>query len=252
MKNSEFEKKNGDRWREYEQLLLSAEKRGLGLDVSRLPAMFREVCTDLALARHRMYRQPLNEHLNSLVIRGHKLMNRRLGGTWEAILRFLAVGFPQAVRREWRLLIVATLTFILPLIAVALSGVYWPDYSWIQAILGLETMRSMDVMYGSYEDMSSGLRSEYGSNFAMFSFYILNNVRIDFQIFAGGIFACVGSLFFLFYNGIFFGAIVSYIHMACSTKAFYTFVAGHSSFELIGMVVAGMAGLRIGLGLLKP
>ena len=35
-------------------------------------------------------------------------------------------------------------------------------------------------------------------------------------------------------------------------KHFYTFVAGHSSFELIAMVIAGMAGMRIGLGLLNP
>ena len=85
----------------------------------------------------------------------------------------------------------------------------------------------------------------------MFCFYIYNNIGIDFRLYAGGILACLGSLFFLIYNGVFFGAVVVYIHTACSTEAFYTFVAGHSSYELIAMVIAGMGGLRLGMGLLN-
>jgi len=45
---------------------------------------------------------------------------------------------------------------------------------------------------------------------------------------------------------------VGYVHYACDPKSFWTFVAGHSSFELLGMVVAGMAGMRLGLAILHP
>ncbi|MBK1830682.1 stage II sporulation protein M [Verrucomicrobiaceae bacterium R5-34] len=253
MQGKEFEEKNAERWAEYDQTLSRLEKkRDPSIDVSTLPTRFREICTDLALARHRMYGMPMNEHLNELVIRGHKMIHRRAGGTWEMLLRFVAVDFPVAVRKEWRLLIVATLSFVLPLIGVALAGFYWPDFSWIQAVLGPQMMQQLDMMYGSSDDQISNLRDEYGSNFMMFCHYIWNNIGIDFRIYAGGILACLGSLFFLIYNGVFFGAVIAYIHTACSTKAFYTFVAGHSSFELIAMVIAGMAGLRIGLGLLHP
>ena len=75
----------------------------------------------------------------------------------------------------------------------------------------------------------------------MFCFYIMNNIGIDFRIYAGGILACLGTFFFLIYNGVFFGAVIAYIHIACEPQAFYTFVAGHSSFELIAMVISGMA-----------
>jgi len=214
--------------------------------------MFREICTDLALARHRMYGMPMNESLNVLVIRGHKIIHRRAGGTWEKLLRFVAVDFPVSVRKEWRLLIVATLSFILPGLGVVIAGFYWPDFSWVEAVLGPDMMNSLDAMYGSSDDQIANLREEYGSNFMMFCHYIWNNIGIDFRIYAGGIVACLGSLFFLVYNGIYFGAVIAYIHVACSKEAFYTFVAGHSSFELIAMVIAGMAGLRIGLGLLNP
>ncbi len=252
MQGKQFEEKNSRRWAEYEETLNKVDKKGHDLDVSRVPTMFREMCADLALARHRMYGMPMNERLNELVIRGHKIIHRRAGGTWEVLFRFIAVDFPVSVRSEWRLLIIATLSFIVPLIGVAVAGFYWADFSWIQAVLGPQMMGQLDMMYGSEDDQISNLRSEYGSNFMMFCHYILNNIGIDFRIYAGGILACLGSLFFLAFNGVYFGAVVAYIHTACSTEAFYTFVAGHSSFELIAMVIAGMAGLRIGLGLLHP
>ena len=261
MQGKEFKEKNAQRWAEYELTLNAVEKgeKGKkgekdvsGLDVSRLPKMFREVCSDLALARHRMYGMPMNEQLNELVIRGHKIIHRRAGGTWEKILRFIVVDFPVAVRHEWRLFLVATLSFILPMIGMALAGFYWSDFSWIQAVLGSDMMQQLDTMYGSSDDQIANLREQYGSNFMMFCFYIMNNIGIDFRIYAGGILACLGTFFFLIYNGVFFGAVIAYIHIACEPQAFYTFVAGHSSFELIAMVISGMAGLRIGLGLLHP
>ena len=250
MQGKEFEEKNAQRWAEYEQTVNALEKNTEGLDVSRVPNMFREICTDLALARHRMYGMPMNERLNVLVIRGHKIIHRRAGGTWAKLFRLIAVDFPVAVRAEWRLLIVATLSFILPLIGVAMAGFYWSDFSWVEAVLGAGMMTQLDLMYGSSREQISNMREEYGSNFRMFCHYIAHNIGIDFRIFAGGILACLGTLFFLIYNGVFFGAVIAYIHVACDKEAFYTFVAGHSSFELIAMVIAGMAGLRIGLGIL--
>ena len=252
MQGKEFEEKNQERWVEYESTLVELEKRDQQIqDVARVPSMFRKMCTDLALARHRMYGVPMSERLNGLVIRGHKQIHRKAAGSWDKLFRLIVVDFPVAVRAEWRLLIVCTLAFVLPLVGVAMAGFYWPDFSWVEAVLGVEMMEKLDLMYGSSDDQLANLRDAYGSDFMMFCLYILNNIGIDFRIYAGGILACLGTLFFLVYNGIYFGAVVAYIHVACSTEAFYTFVAGHSSLELIAMVIAGMAGMRIGLGLLN-
>jgi uncharacterized membrane protein SpoIIM required for sporulation len=110
----------------------------------------------------------------------------------------------------------------------------------------------MEQMYGSKEDQIAFLRSEYGSNFMMFCFYIFNNVAIDFRIFAGGMVAGIGTLFFLLFNGLHIGAAAGYVNHAGNPESFWTFVAGHSSFELLGMVCAGMAGMRLGLAILRP
>ena len=126
------------------------------------------------------------------------------------------------------------------------------DVQWVQAILGADGMAAMDQMYGGREGQIAHLRDEYGSNFMMFCHYIRNNVGIDFRTFAGGMAAGLGTLFFLLFNGVYMGAAAGYVNHAGNPEAFWTFVSGHAPFELSGMVVAGMAGMRLGLALLHP
>ena len=45
----------------------------------------------------------------------------------------------------------------------------------------------------------------------MFGFYIRHNIGIAFQCFAGGLFAGIGSLFYLIYNGAIIGAVAGYL-----------------------------------------
>jgi uncharacterized membrane protein SpoIIM required for sporulation len=160
------------------------------------------------------------------------------------------VKFPQMVRKEWRLFWLCNAVFWLPFFALMISADH--DIRWIQSVLGADGMASMEQMYGGKEEQLSHLRSEYGSNFMMFCFYIYNNVAIDFRIFAGGMVAGLGTLFFLLFNGLHLGAAAGYVNHACNPESFWSFVAGHSSFELLGMIVSGMAGMRLGLAILRP
>ncbi len=246
----DFEHKNQPRWSEYERLVEGMEKGKPGAEAGQLPRRFRELCVDLSLAEYRMYGERLTEQLNAQVIRGYEMLYRNRRGGWLMAAEFVLAGFPQAVRREWRLFGLCNAVFWLPFFAVMLSATY--DIQWVQAILGADGMAAMDQMYGGKEDQIAHLRSEYGSNFMMFCHYIRNNVGIDFRTFAGGMAAGLGSLFFLFFNGLFMGAAAGYVNHACNPESFWTFVSGHSSLELLGMAVAGMAGMRLGLALLSP
>jgi uncharacterized membrane protein SpoIIM required for sporulation len=246
----DFEAKNAERWREYERLVESLEKGKPNEHADQLPRRFRELCVDLSLAECRMYGSRLTDRLNTLVIRGYEIIYRKRRGGWRAFAEFMAVGFPRAVRADWKLFWLCSVVFWLPFFAMMLSAHH--DISWVQAALGADGMESMDQMYGGREQQIAHLRSEYGSNFMMFCFYIYNNVAIDFRIFAGGMAAGVGTLFFLLFNGVNIGAAAGYVNVAGNPESFWTFVAGHSSFELLGMVVAGMAGMRLGLAILKP
>lgn len=246
----DFEHRNEERWAAYERLVDDLERGKPGHDAAGLPRRFRELCVDLSLAEHRLYGERLTRRLNALVIRGYELIYRNRRGGRERVVWFLAVGLPQAVRREWRLFALCSAAFWLPFLAVMGSAAV--DLEWVQSILGADGMASMDQMYGGREMQIEHLRSEYGANFMMFGHYINHNVGIDLQIFAGGIAGGVGTLLFLLFNGIYLGAAAGYVNEAGDPESFWTFVCGHSSFELLGMVVAGMAGMRLGLALLKP
>lgn len=250
MTSGDFEHKNMARWAEYELLVSLMEQGKAGPEAEKLPRLFRELSLDLSLAESRMYGGRVTERLNELVIRGYELIYRTRRGSWENVVNFVAVKFPQAVRNEWRLFWLCSAVFWLPFFAMMLSAGH--DIRWIQAVLGADGMASMEQMYGGREEQLSHLRSEYGSNFMMFCFYIYNNVAIDFRIFAGGMVAGVGTLFFLLFNGLHIGAAAGYVNHACNPESFWSFVAGHSSFELLGMVVSGMAGMRLGLAILRP
>src|SRR6202008_638920 len=90
------------------------------------------------------------------------------------------------------------------------------------------------------------------TDWMMFGYYIRNNVGVAFQCFAGGLFAGLGSVFFLAYNGAFSGALAGYLTQRGLSSTFYAFIATHSSFELTAIVLAGAAGLKMGHSLLAP
>jgi uncharacterized membrane protein SpoIIM required for sporulation len=106
-------------------------------------------------------------------------------------------------------------------------------------------------MYSSSAHSIGRLRTA-STDWMMFGYYIRNNIGVAFQCFAGGLFAGIGTLFFLAYNGAFSGAIAGYLTQRGLSQTFFPFIATHSAFELTAIVLAGAAGLRIGHALLAP
>ncbi len=251
MNAREFEEMNRERWAEYDDLLNRLEKRKRAPDARELPMQLKKMCVDLSIARYRMYHTALRDHLNDQVIRGHKLVSVSQGAFWEQVMSFFLVKFPRAVRGEWRLHILCWLVFLLPAIGLYLAAE--SNMEWVKSILGENGLRNIDAMYGAEAaDSLHNYRAEQGADFQMFAHYISNNIGIDFQIFASGILAGVGSLFYLVFNGLHFGAVFGYVEHYGNPEILYTFVAGHSSYELWAMVISGMAGMRVGVALLNP
>jgi uncharacterized membrane protein SpoIIM required for sporulation len=249
MKEQDFEAKNLPEWRKYDATMEVLEKGDVSaVDISKVPAQVRSRCLDLSLARHRLYGSRMCEYLNFQVTRGHNLVAKTEGGVREKMVHFFVAGFPQAMRREWRLLVICWLFFLVPFFGMWLS--YDHDQEWVHSLLGEAERESMDEWYG--KDSTGSMRDEFGSNFAMFGHYINNNIGIDLLIIAGGALAGVGSLFILLSNGLQMGAAMAYVMNEGSPERLLSFVSGHAPYELLGMIVAGMAGMRIGLALIKP
>ncbi|MEZ6005075.1 MAG: stage II sporulation protein M [Planctomycetota bacterium] len=212
-----------------------------------LPDLYRQVARDLALARERGYSQNLLERLNSLVLAGHERLYRKRKAPGAGLGRFLLVEYPAMVRARWQRFLVCVLAFFGPFALLALLGPSHPD--WIFAALSDGMMANLDSMYA--EPSGIGKRSAELGFFA-FAHYIKNNVGIDFMVFAGGMLAAVGSMFFMVYNGVVIGAAFGYVLRAGYHDQFLPFVAGHGAFELTAICLSGLAGMELGFSWLHP
>jgi uncharacterized membrane protein SpoIIM required for sporulation len=161
----------------------------------------------------------------------------------------LTYEFPAAVRAHRRYVGLAAAVFVLPTLIVGLLVYARPEL--ILSVVSAETAASFEDMYSPAAD-SIGRSRTASTDWIMFGYYIRNNIGIAFQCFAGGLFAGLGSLFFLAYNGAFSGALAGYLVQRGLSSTFFAFVATHSAFELTAIVLSGAAGLRIGHSLLAP
>ncbi len=90
------------------------------------------------------------------------------------------------------------------------------------------------------------------TDFAMFGFYVMNNVGIAFRTFALGLVVGVGSLFILVFNGLMIGAAAGHLTTLGYGETFWPFVSGHAALELTAIAISGAAGLLLASALLAP
>jgi uncharacterized membrane protein SpoIIM required for sporulation len=216
---------------------------------ARVAALYRRACEQLALARARSYPAYIVDRLERLTSDGHQVIYREHDFGVARIKSMLTTDFPRAVRQQKWYVAAAAALFLLPTVIVGLIVYRHPEL--ILSIVSPETAAQFEEMY-SPTAQSIGRVREANTDWVMFGFYIRNNIGVAFQCFAGGLFAGLGSLFFLFYNGLYGGAIAGYLTERGMSSTFYSFVATHSAFELTAIVLSGAAGLRIGHALLAP
>jgi len=246
MRQAPFEAAHAKEWREFEAFTDKPERPPF--ELTEVPARYRRLCQSLALAADRHYSPDLVDRLNRLALRGHHALYADRGSHSRQVVDFLAGGFPALVRREWRLVATAAALFFGPLLALIAVLQVWPEF--VHYLLEPEQIASFHAMYDP-GNKRLGMR-EADSNLMMFGYYIWNNVRIGFQTFAGGLLFGVGSLWFLGSNGLVIGAVAGYLTQIGYAATFWSFVAGHSSLELLAIVLSGAAGLRLGLALIAP
>ena len=241
MNQQSFETQNRPRWDEIDRLTHRLEKARALDEAAVLPSLYRQLCADIALAQHRMYGARLTVELNERLIRARQVLENPDERGGRGFARLILRDFPRAVRREGRLFWLAMALFYVPMILMVLAAYFQPQ--WIFSVLGPDHLRQLDSSFGKTGGLE-GLRGQFGSDFAMFGHYVQNNISIGLNTAGAGLLAMVGALFVTAYNGIVIGASEGYIHYAGDMEKFYSFVAGHSSFELTGIVICGVAGMR--------
>ncbi|MEO8385280.1 MAG: stage II sporulation protein M [Betaproteobacteria bacterium] len=250
----EFERRYQPLWSELEQLLdqLAApakSRKGQAFPVEKIPQLYRQTCHHLALAVDRQYPHFLISRLHTLVDRGHQALYQTKTRFWAGIWRYVSHDFPQSIRDHPRLLLLSTLIFCGPLFALMLICYLVPE-----AVYSVFDPGQVAIFEKMYNPAAISIGRERGadSDFMMLGVYIRNNIGISFQVFASGLLAGVGSLFYLLLNGIFIGAVAGYLTAIGFGSTFWQFVCGHGAFELTAIVLSGVAGLKLGAAILNP
>jgi uncharacterized membrane protein SpoIIM required for sporulation len=178
----------------------------------------------------------------------HEIHQRRRLG-WARLKTLAAMEFPCAVRAHAVYVWIALAVFAVPTLVLGALVYVRPEL--ILTMFDSATAADFERIYSRATD-SFGPTRTAASSWQMFGFYICNNIAVAFQCFASGVFAGVGSLFFLAFNGALGGAVGGYLTERGLATAFYSFVVTHAAFELTALVLAGAAGLKIGHALLVP
>lgn len=218
-------------------------------DNARIAALYRAACEHLAVAESRAYPVWMIARLESLTARAHRRIYRQAELGLGALGRLFLIDFPSSVRAHRLHVLAAALVFALPLLAIGIASYLDPGF--ILTLHDADAVEAYDAMYASDAAGPLGRRSA-ATDWGMFGTYILNNVGIAFQCFAGGVFFGIGSLFFVAYNGALIGSVAGYLAWRGHGENFFSFVVTHGAFELTGIVLAGAAGLVLGQALLAP
>jgi len=252
MKQSQFENRHLAEWQQFSQLLKHLEQgRAKGTAYGDFPQRYRRLCQHLAMARERGYSSLLIDQLQQEVLRGHQQFYRHRSRVSAQILGFILGGFPRLVREQWRFVLAASLLFFGSLIGIGVLVYLFPEliYSLIPAAQVSEMQSMYDPAAGHLGRVADRAASE---DWMMFGYYVMHNIGIAFQTFAGGVLYGLGSVFFLIYNGLVIGAIAGHLTQIGSGQHFWSFVIGHGAFELSAIALAGAAGLQLGWALIAP
>lgn len=242
------------RWDEFRLLAERAATAGLDtFAAAELPdfaARYREIAADLARMRTYRAEPAVLARLERLVAAGHNALYRDERRSIHQVWRFLVEECPAGIIEARRTVFLGFLTFLLPGAAgflllrerPALADQILPQVVLERAEAGTERQRAGQGYYEA-EDAARPL---------MASSIMTNNIRVAFSCFASGIFAGVGSMVLLGYNGLAMGAISGHFANRGLLGYLWTFVIGHGVLELFAIWVAGAAGFLLGRALIAP
>ncbi len=209
---------------------------------AELASLYRSLCADLSRARGLLLTGDVLIALEQLAARAHNALYGARQSERTGLVQLVARDFPRELRAGWAMFALAATLFYGPFLLGFVASSIDPTYA--SGILPEAQLSQMEQMY------SGEIARPAWEDASMAGFYVFNNVGIAFRCFATGALAGLGSLWFLAYNGLVLGTVFGYLIAVGKGANLLAFTAGHSAWELTGIVVSGTAGLRMGWSLI--
>jgi uncharacterized membrane protein SpoIIM required for sporulation len=243
MKESAFLQKNKKRWEEFEKDLAHQQQAA----PDRLAEIFIQLTDDLSFARTQYPKSRITQYLNSLAGKVHREIYKNKKEEKNRFITFWKEEVPAAMYQSRKPLFVAFAIFILAALIGIVSAAN--DDTFVRLIMGdgYVNMTLENIKSGNPTRVYSS-----GSEMNMFFMITLNNIMVSFQVFVYGVFASLGTGYFLFSNGLMVGAFVSFFYREQQLAQAFPVIMLHGTIELTSIVIAGAAGFVMGNSLLFP
>ncbi len=235
-------------WERLEELIDDAN-RGLGQlnasELRELGQLYRQACTDLAIARRDYPDHELTSYLNQLVARGHGVIYRYGARERNRVIHFVRATLPQTFRATWPMTLAAMLMFLIPaIIAFALA--------YRDPALGEALIPGIDGIVDQIQRGEEWWLRINDSPSASSAEIMTNNISVSIRAFAGGVTLGIYTFYILVLNGLLMGVIAGIAQRFDFAANLWGFVAAHATLELSAIFIAGGAGLQLGWAILRP
>jgi uncharacterized membrane protein SpoIIM required for sporulation len=234
-------------WGRLDTLTHQVEGSGIrslsGGELREFGLLYRQVAADLSAVRSDRASGTLEEYLNRLLSRAHNRIYSGRKAGFASVARFMAWEYPRIFRRLFPFVLTSTLIFLAGAALGTLLTLARPEF--MRLLLGpamLETIDHHQMWTHSILSMKPQASTAI----------LTNNIGVSFMAFAGGIAGGLGTLYFMFFNGLEMGVVSTACARAHMALDLFSFVAAHGALELPSIFIAGGAGLRLGAGLLFP
>lgn len=234
-------------WNELDALVKEAGRKPERLEparIRRLGALYRSAAADLAAARRRFPGEVATTRLEQLVARARHVVydadSRR-----DSLRTFFGRTYWRRIRERRSALVLATLLLVAPIVLTAVWALRDPA-SAVRLVPG----QFRGVTEPRTGGNSLGLTPAASSSMAAQIF--TNNIRVAFFAFAGGITLGLLTGYVLVFNGLLFGTLAGLAIGAGNGSPFFVLVSPHGVLEMSCILVAGVAGIRMGQAVVNP
>lgn len=243
MREASFIERNKQKWVSIENNL--GNKAQVDPDV--LASNYIELTNDLAYAQTFYPKSKTKEYLNELSIRAHQLIYKDQKPSNNKLATFFRYEIFHSIYTIRRPLLFSLLIFLLANAIGFISAHY--ESSFLELILG---KRYVDMTVANIQEGNPAGVYQSGSNWGGALAITVNNVRVAFLAFIGGVFASLGTGFILFNNGVMIGSFHYLFFKYGVLQEAMSAVWIHGTIELSVIVVAGGCGLAMGNSILFP
>ncbi|MFD0794554.1 stage II sporulation protein M [Mucilaginibacter litoreus] len=239
MREPLFVKQNAKKWAQFEQATKHTP--------DELAESFIQITDDLAYAKTFYPKSKTTAYLNGLASKFHQSIYKNKGESSNRFITFWKFELPLLFKTYQKQLLYAFAFFIVFCLIGALSAKY--DDSFVRLIMGDDyiDMTNENIAKGD----PFGVYKQ-GSETLMFLGIAANNIFVSLITFVSGIIFSVGTIYFLFRNGLMLGSFQYYFFSKGLGMQSVLVIWIHGTLEISAIVIAGAAGLVLGNSFLFP